>query len=92
MNKNPEIVVAVGRGVVTFFVAWCFLGVLVMFILPPEPPNPPGTPPEQIDETTPKLFFVLIILLSMILGVLEGVRYWIDDRKKEKYKRMSDLC
>jgi hypothetical protein len=88
MNKNPDIGVAVRRGIITSFVAWLFLAVVVGFLFPHSPPD---SPPDEIDETA-KLFFILIIPMSMLLGALEGVRYWIDDRKKEKCNRMSDLC
>ena len=87
MNKNPDIGVAVRRGIITFFVAWFFLAVVVEFLLPHSPPD---SPPDEIDKTA-KLFYILIIPMSILLGALEGLRYWIDDRKKENNKPMSDL-
>ena len=87
MNKNPDIGVAVRRGIFTSFVAWIFLAVVVGFLFPHSPPD---SPPDEIDKTA-KLFYILIIPMSMILGALEGLGYWIDDRKKEKNKPMADL-
>ncbi len=94
MNKYPDIGVAVGRGIITFFIAWCILATLVTVIVPGDPPLPEGSYSEPPDPAVKYLDILgfATIPLSMILGVLEGVRYWIDDRKKDKYKRLSDLC
>ncbi len=94
MNKYPEIGVAVRRGVITFFVAWCILATLVAVIVPDYPPLPEGSISEPPDPTVKyrDILGFATIPLSMLLGVLEGLRYWIDDRKKEKNKPMSDLC
>ncbi|NLH18106.1 MAG: hypothetical protein GX455_16140 [Phycisphaerae bacterium] len=93
MNKNPDIGVAVRRGIITSFIAWCILATLVTVIVPDYQPLPEGTISEPPDPAVKYRDFLGIatIPLSMFLGLLEGVRYWIDDRKKEKNKPMADL-
>jgi hypothetical protein len=94
MNKNPEIGVAVRRGIITFFVAWCILATLVTVIVPDNPPLPKGSISEPPDPATKyrDILGFATIPLSMFLGALEGLRYWVDDRKKEKHEQLSDLC